>query len=217
VRLYVFFAGPPERDFNWSDEQVEGAFRFLKRVWQIATIHEATKDVKHEGPYEGKALEIIKVAHKGVKRLTDAIERLSFNTAVAGAMEYVNALYAFKELSTDAEKAAMKQAIVLLAKLMAPLTPHISNEICEAYTGISIPVEEQVWPTFNPDYVVDDVVKYAVQILGKLRSEISVPLNATEAEVRAAAEADEKVAAALAGKPVKKFVFVPKRLVNFVI
>jgi leucyl-tRNA synthetase len=217
ARTYVLFAGPPERDFDWSDEQVEGAYRFLKRVWQLAVTHEAHASVKHAGPFEGQALEILKVAHKGVKRLTESTERLSFNTAIAGAMEYVNGLYAFKTLTTDAERTAMCEAIVLLAKVMAPMTPHISNEIASAFTGSLVPLEETPWPLFDAKLVIDDVIPYAVQILGKLRAEIVVPLNATEAEVRAVAEADEKVAAALAGKTVKKFVFVPKRLVNFVV
>jgi leucyl-tRNA synthetase len=217
ARTYVLFAGPPERDFDWSDEQVEGSNRFLRRVWTLAVSHEAsTREVAFTGPFEGKALEIRKAAHKALKRVTEAIERLSFNTAIAGIMEYVNALYLAKELTTDAERAAMREAIRLLAFVLVPFAPHFANELAEAY-GSSSPLEEQSWPAWEPSLVVDDVIPYAVQVMGKLRAEIQVPLAATEAEVRAAAEADEKVKAALAGKTVKKFVFVPKRLVNFVV
>ncbi|MFZ5439692.1 MAG: leucine--tRNA ligase [Myxococcota bacterium] len=217
ARAYVLFAGPPERDFDWSDEQVEGAHRFLRRVWTLATTHEAAvKGVTWDGAWDGKALEIRKAAHKALKRVTEAIERLSFNTAIAGTMEFVNALYLAKEVSSQAEKAAMNEAITLLATMLVPFVPHFANELAESY-GSTKPLEESEWPAFDPRLVVDDVIPYAVQILGKLRAEIQAPAAATEAEVRAIAEADEKVKAALAGKTVKKFVFVPKRLVNFVV
>jgi leucyl-tRNA synthetase len=217
ARAYVLFAGPPERDFDWSDEQVEGSNRFLRRVWTLAATHQASaKDATWTGPFEGKALEIRKAAHKALKRVTEAIERLSFNTAIAGIMEYVNALYLAKELTQDSERAAMREAINTLCTVLVPFTPHFANEVAEAY-GSTSPLEEQSWPQWEPALVVDDVIPYAVQVMGKLRAEIQAPLAATEAEVRAIAEADEKVKAALSGKTVKKFVFVPKRLVNFVI
>ncbi|HEY0880358.1 MAG TPA: class I tRNA ligase family protein, partial [Archangium sp.] len=114
------------------------------------------------------------------------------------------------------EKAAMNEAIQLLATMLVPIVPHFANELAASF-GHATPLEEQAWPAFDPKLVVDDVVPYAVQVLGKLRAEIQAPAAATEAEVRAIAEADEKVVAALGGKPVKKFVFVPKRLVNFVV
>ena len=217
ARGYVLFAGPPERDFDWNDKAMEGVFRFLHRVWTLAATHEAAcVGAKHDGAYEGKALEIRKHAHKALKRVTEAIERLSFNTAIAGIMEFVNALYAVKEVQGPAEQAAMGEAIRILARILVTFTPHFANEVAECY-GAKEPLEESEWPTFDPALVVDDVIPYAVQVLGKLRAEIMVPLAATEAEVRAAAEADPKVQTALGGKPVKKFVFVPKRLVNFVV
>jgi len=217
ARGYVLFAGPPERDFDWNDKAMEGVFRFLHRVWTLGVTHEAAcVGATWDGAYEGKALEIRKHAHKALKRVTEAIERLSFNTAIAGIMEFVNALYLVKEVGTPAEKAAMGEAIRTLAVVLVPFVPHFANELAEAY-GARQPLEESSWPAFDPALVVDDVIPYAVQVLGKLRAEIMVPAAATEAEVRAAAEADPKIVAALAGKPVKKFVFVPKRLVNFVV
>jgi leucyl-tRNA synthetase len=217
ARIYVLFAGPPERDFDWSDEQVEGANRFLRRVWTLAAAqHPACAGATWSQPFEGKALEIRKAAHKAVKRVTEAIERLSFNTAIAGVMEYVNALYLLKDVETASERAAMAEAVRLLAAVLTPFAPHFANEVAEAW-GSTSPLEEQAWPTFDPALVVDDVIPYAVQVMGKLRAEIQAPAAATEAQVRAIAEADEKVKAALAGKAVRKFVFVPKRLVNFVV
>ncbi len=217
ARVYVLFAGPPERDFDWSDDQVEGAYRFLKRVWAIAAQHQAqVVGATHDGPFEGKALELRRAAHRCVRRVGDAIDRLSYNTAIAGVMEFVNALYAAEKLETSAEKAAMAEALGLLARILTPFAPHLADELHQALGGKELTVNE-AWPTFDPALVVDDVLPYAVQVNGKLKAEIKVAAAAVEAEVRAAAEAEEKVIAALAGKQLRKVVFVPKRLINFVV
>ncbi len=192
ARAYVLFAGPPERDFDWSDAQVEGAFRFLKRVWTLAATHEGVAGATHSGPYEGKALEIRRAAHKTLKRVGEAIERLSFNTAIAGIMEYLNVLYAVGTPETPAEKAAMAEAMRLLAVVLTPFAPHIADEVAEAYGSKTLTVVQE-WPAFDPALVVDDEIPYAVQVNGKLRAEIKVPADAAEADVRAAAEADERV------------------------
>ncbi len=216
ARTYVLFAGPPERDFDWSDDQVEGAYRFLKRVWTLAATHvDACRGAKHDGPFEGNALEIRRAAHKCLKRVGIAIERLSFNTAIAGVMEYLNALYALK-VETPADKAAMAEAMLLLAVVLTPFAPHIADEIHEAYGHAQLSVDRE-WPEFDPALVAEDTLTYAVQVNGKLRGEVKVPADSAEAAVRAAAEADEKVKASLEGKQVRKVVFVPKRLVNYVV
>ncbi|WP_309891044.1 leucine--tRNA ligase [Archangium sp.] len=216
ARTYVLFAGPPERDFDWSDDQVEGAFRFLKRVWSLAAQHHGVAGSTHDGAFEGKALEIRRAAHKCLKRVGEAIERLSFNTAIAGTMEYINSLYALGTPETPAEKAAMAEAIRMLTVVLTPFAPHLADEIAESYGGKEFTVT-QGWPDFEPALVVDDVIPYAVQVNGKLRAEIRVAADAAEADVRAVAEADERVKAAMEGKTLRKFVFVPKRLVNFVV
>jgi len=215
-RMYVLFAGPPERDFDWSDEQVEGAFRFLKRVWVLAATHQGVAGATFEGTYEGKALELRRAAHKCLKRVTESIERLSFNTAIAGTMEFVNALYASEAPATDAERAAMSEALRILALVLYPFVPHLADELAEGH-GLREPLVATRWPEFDPALVVDDLLTYAVQVNGKLRSEVKVPAAATEAEVRAAAEADARVQANLEGKQLRKVVFVPKRLINFVV
>jgi leucyl-tRNA synthetase len=144
--------------------------------------------------------------------VTEAIERLSFNTAIAGTMEFVNALY----LVQKPDAAAIKEAVTTLARLLSPFAPHIADEICESY-GATTMLIDQAWPPYDAALVVDDVKTYGIQVNGKLRGEITVPIAAGETEVRAAAEADEKVKAAIAGKTVRKFVFVPGKVVNFVV
>ncbi|HTS80667.1 MAG TPA: leucine--tRNA ligase [Myxococcaceae bacterium] len=217
VRMYVLFAGPPERDFDWSDEQMEGQARFLKRVWALAYAHqEVAAAAKHDGPFEGKALEIRRAAHKAVKRVGEAIDRLSFNTAISFVMECVNALYDAGRPETPAEAAAMGEAIRIVTRLLTPFAPHLADAVAEVY-GAGASTVTLGWPTFDPALVVDEVLPYAVQVNGKLRGEIRVAADAGESEVRAAAESEEKVRAAMAGKALRKVVFVPKRLINFVV
>ncbi len=216
-RMYVLFAGPPERDFDWSDEQVDGAFRFLKRVYALASQHHAAcHAATFGGTVEGKAAELRKATHKALKRVGEAIDRLSFNTAIAGTMEFVNALYLAQEPANDAEKSAMAEAIRTLAVILTPFAPHLADELASAY-GLTTCTVEKPWPAYDPALVVDDVIPYAVQINGKLKAELRVPAAATEADVRTAAEADEKVKAALVGKTIRKVIFVPKRLINIVV
>jgi len=146
----------------------------------------------------------------------EAIERLSFNTAIAFIMECVNALHDAGRPQTPAEAASMGEAIRMVTRLLAPFAPHLADTIGEAYGAKKFTVELG-WPTFDPDLVVDEVLPYAVQVNGKLRGEIRVAATAGESEVRAVAENEEKVRAALAGKSLRKVVFVPKRLINFVV
>ncbi|MGO9830600.1 MAG: leucine--tRNA ligase [Myxococcaceae bacterium] len=217
VRTYVLFAGPPERDFDWSDDQVEGAHRFLKRLWALAALHhKAAATARHAGPWEGRALEIRRLAHKCVRRVGESIERLSFNTAIAGIMECLNGLAAFESLHSEAERAAMGEAVRLLCLLVTPFAPHLAEEVFEAYGGVQCTVT-QPWPEYDAALVVDEVLPYAVQVNGKLRAEVQLPASAGEAEVRAAAEAEARVQAHLSGRSVRKVVFVPRRLINFVV
>src|SRR5262249_40000325 len=150
VRMYVLFAGPPEQDFDWSDEQMKGQSRFLNRVWTLAaSMQHACATATHDGPWEGKALEIRRAAHKCVKRVGEAIEKLSFNTAIAFTMECVNALYDAGQPETQAEKAAMGEAIRVLTRVLTPFAPHFSDAIAEAY-GAKASTVTLGWPSYDP-------------------------------------------------------------------
>jgi leucyl-tRNA synthetase len=216
ARTFVAFAGPPDKDIQWSDEQVEGCSRFLQRVWRLAYAHHGAASVEHPDGDTGEALEIRRMTHKTLKQVTEDIERQSFNTAIARCMELVNFLTP-KEPSQDVGvQAAIAEAIRTLAFMMSPIAPHICEELAEVY-GATACLQARDWPSFDPALTVDDQITYAVQINGKLRGQIDVAADADQAAVRAAAEADAKVAPHLQGKTVRKFVFVPKRLVNFVL
>lgn len=217
ARTFVSFAGPPEKDIDWSDEQVEGCARFLNRVWRLAYSHHGAAGLPAsllEGA-AGRALEIRRAAHRALKRVTEDIERLSFNTGIARAMELVNFLTPI-DPADDRERAAMAEAVRLLSVMLSPFAPHLAEEICEAY-GATESLQASAWPEFDPALVVEDTVKYAVQVNGKLRGEVEVAAAAGQEEVRAAAEANDKVQPHLAGKTIRKVVFVKGRLVNFVV
>ena len=264
VRLFMLFAAPPEKDIDWSDEQVDGLFRFLTRVWRIFHARQGSfrADPALLPSVQGRFLELRRRTHRTIQKVTDAFERrakagpdpaasvraegrpeaaaetrtgdtggaggreapqhlgdLKFNTGIAALMELVNDLYAL-EPSTDAERAAVREALVALATLLAPFAPHAAEELWHETLGPAVRdhlLAEQPWPRFDPALVAADTVTIAVQVNGKLRGEVRVAVDAAEAEVRALAEGEERVRAHLAGKTVRKVVFVPRRLMNFVV
>jgi leucyl-tRNA synthetase len=222
VRLFMLFAAPPEKDIDWSDEQVDGMFRFLARVWRLFHARQDCFGAPEAalGAAQGDFLELRRRTHRTVKRVTEGLEQdLKFNTSIAALMELVNALYAL-EPKADAERAAVREALVALATMLAPFAPHVAEELWHEVQGPARRAEllaEQPWPGYDPALVAADVVTIAVQVNGKLRGEVQAPVSAGEAEVRALAEAEERVRAHLAGKTIKKVVFVPRRLVNFVV
>jgi leucyl-tRNA synthetase len=222
VRMFMLFAAPPEKDIDWSDEQVDGLFRFLARVWrhfesrqECFTAPEAAL-AQAEGPF----LELRRKSHRTLKRCTEAFgQELKFNTGIASLMELVNELYALVP-GTDPERAAVREALVLLATMLNPFAPHVAEELWHEVMGPAARdrlLAEEPWPAYDPALVAADTVTIAVQVNGKLRGEVQAAAAAPEAEVRTLAEADEKVKAHLAGKTVRKVVFVPKRLINFVV
>ncbi|AKU90590.1 leucine--tRNA ligase [Vulgatibacter incomptus] len=215
ARTFTMFAGPPDRDIQWSDEQVEGSARFLQRIWRLAYRHRDSAGLPGDLPADGRSLEIRRAAHKTLRRVTEDLERLSFNTAVARAMELVNFLTPV-EPETDAERAAMAEAIRLLAAMLSPIAPHLAEEIAEVY-GATRSLQATEWPAYDPALTEEDTRVYAVQVNGKLRGEVAIRADAGEDEVKAAAQADAKVAPHLAGMTVRKVIFVKGRLVNFVV
>ncbi len=228
LRLFILFAAPPEKDIDWSDEQVEGLFRFLSRVWRIFQARQdcfSAPDVARlpgQGQGKGSApfLELRRKTHRTIKKVTEGLEgELKFNTSIAALMELVNELYAI-EPKTDPERAAVREALLAVAALLAPFAPHAAEELWHEVGGAAVKdrlLAVEPWPAFDPALVAADVVTIAIQVNGKLRGEVQAPVQASEAEVRALAEAEARVRAHLAGKAVRKVVFVPRRLMNFVV
>jgi leucyl-tRNA synthetase len=222
VRLFMLFAAPPEKDIDWSDEQVDGLFRFLSRVWRIFVAREGCFGAPEAALAQaaGDALELRRKTHRTIKKVTESMGGdLKFNTGIAALMELTNALYAF-EPKSDADRAAVRESLVAMAALLAPFAPHAAEELWHEVLGAAVRdrlVADEPWPSFDPALVAADVVTIAIQVNGKLRGEVQASVSAGEAEVRAMAEAEERVKAHLAGKTIRKVVFVPKRLMNFVV
>ena len=230
ARLFILFAAPAEKDMDWSDEQVEGQYRFLGRLWRL--FHGALAKIASAGgadqdphPATGAALELRRRTHRTVARVTQQLERLQFNTAISSLMELSNAAQDFSGASGGAAgggvadasgKAALRECLEVLAQLLLPFAPHLAEELWREL-GRKEELSLLAWPQPDPALVAEDAYQIAVQVNGKLRGEVQVSASAGEDEIRAAAASDPRVAGWLAGKTLKKVVVIPKRLVNFVV
>ena len=226
-RLYTLFMGPPDRDADWNDTAVDGAFRFLKRVWALAL--EWPFDVGTLGsvqaalagsdlPAHVRALH--RKTHQTIRKVTADMEALHFNTAVASMMELHNAARAFIEAlpgePSGIERAAVTEALSSLVLLLAPMVPHFSEEIWER-SGGAASIFRQPWPSYDEDAAREEVVTIAVQVNGKLRSEVTAERGADEEVVIELAKNDPRVVRHIAGKALERVIFVPDRLVNLVV
>ena len=200
LRLYEMFMGPLEVSKPWSDQGVEGARRFLNRVWAFFT--EAENVVDGEVP----ALE--KIYHKSVKKITEDFEKLAFNTAISQMMIFVNAVY--KEGKCPREYAEG------LIKMLSCICPHVGEEMWQVL-GHNDTIAYEPWPTYDESKCADDEVEVAVQINGKLRATVMLPVNCDKDEAIAIAKKDEKVIAAIEGKTIVKEISVPNKIVNIVV
>ncbi len=221
VRLFMLFASPPDRDLEWNDSAVDGAFRFIKRVYNAFTNNlDLIKNVFETGlddeDIQGNARELRVVLHKTVKQVTeDFVNRYHFNTGIARIMELVNAITSF-EAESDLDKRVLRECFVKLALILSPVAPHISEEINEQ-AGSEKLICECEWPDFNPDFTVDDTIEIVFQVNGKVRSKTSVPADIDKKKAEEIALADEKVKKWTDGKNVVKVIVVPKKLVNIVV
>jgi leucyl-tRNA synthetase len=223
ARMFVLFAAPVEKDIDWSDEQVEGILRFLSRAWRAFHARQDCFDApaaaieQAAGPFR----ELRRRTHRTIQRVSDGFEGdLKLNTSIAAMMELVNDLTSLPPATGDGDRAAVREALDTLAHLLAPFAPHVSEELWHELHGAGARdrlLAEDPWPAFDPALIAADVVTIAIQVNGKLRGEVQVSVGAGEAEVRGLAEAESRVKAHIEGKTVRKVVFVPKRLMNFVV
>ena len=219
ARWFILSDNPPERDMEWTESGVAGAYRFTQRVFRLA---EAAADLPAEDMpalFGDAARALRRATHRTIAALTEALESFAFNVAVARLYEFANAI-------ADAERAdaepglawARREAVEMLARLAAPMMPHLAEEIhARLHPGAVLLVAELAWPAADPALLVAETVTIAVQVMGKLRGAIEVPPDALADAVIAAAEAEPNVARALAGKRIVKRVHVPNRIVNFVV
>jgi leucyl-tRNA synthetase len=219
ARLFSLFAAPPEKDLDWNEEGVEGASRFLRRVWRLVAENEGwLRDTRAfpGGELEGASLALRRKVHETVKKVTENIEdRFHFNTAIAAAMELVNELASFQP-QNEGSRQVFREAVDALLKLLAPMVPHVAEELWEALDNAT-PLAHTPWPAWDDAALRRETVLVVVQVSGKVRGRIEVPAGAAEDEVRATALADENVCRHLEGKTLVKAVYVPGRLLNLVV
>ncbi|MGB0907268.1 MAG: leucine--tRNA ligase [Maricaulaceae bacterium] len=210
ARWFVLSDSPPERDVEWTEAGVIGAWRFSKKVWALVAETPKLDPMSVASGAAGEALELRRFAHKAIDKITAGIEAFRFNTSVAQIYELTNAIK--KHSANDAAKA---EALGILIRAIAPFMPHLSEE-CWLHLGGEGLCYHAPWPEADPKLLVDDTVTMPIQVNGKRRGELSVPKDAPKDEVEALAMADENTIRALDGLTVRKVIVVPGRIINIV-
>jgi leucyl-tRNA synthetase len=216
VRLFCLFAAPPERDLDWSDQGVEGMSRFLNRVWRLVQSllpRLAPPGAPLPEPLSAADRELHRLTHRTIQRVhEDLATRFHFNTAISAVMEHTTGLGAAEQASAP----LLREAVDVLLLLLAPLVPHFAAELWEA-SGHATALDAVAWPAADARALVRDLIELPVQINGKLRGRITVAADAPEHEIVAAALGDAQVQSHVAGRPVRRQVVVPGRLVSLVV
>ena len=221
ARLFILFAAPPERELEWSDQGVEGSFRFLNRIWRIVQHFEPVLAQKVTS-YDHSSLndtdkELRRVLHSSIQKVTSDIEtRFNFNTAISTLMELVNALYAYKEAAKEPNAGLVYEAISALIRMLSPIVPHITEELWRGAVDAETSVHTQSWPECDEEALKVDNVEIVLQVNGKVRGRLTVPAAATKEELEKIAMADANVKAHIGDAVVRKVICVPGRLVNIV-
>jgi leucyl-tRNA synthetase len=222
ARFFVLSDSPPERDVIWSEAGVEGAHRFVQRVWRLVSeAADALRDAESKSATEGDSIAISRIAHKTLKAVEFDFDRLGFNKAVARIYELVNALAAPLALvaagKADAVTvSAVKEAVEILIRVIAPMTPHLAEE-CWRLLGNTGMVCEAGWPDYDEALVAENVITLPVQINGKKRDDLTIARDADQTSVEQAVLALDSVRSALDGRAPKKIIVVPQRIVNVVV
>jgi leucyl-tRNA synthetase len=218
TRLFTLFAAPPEKDMDWSDQGIEGTYRFLTRLWRLAmdirdlpgtsTIHTVPASMEP----------VMRKTHQTIRKVTEDVDkRFRFNTAIAAMMELVNDLYKAKENAQGQDEAAvLKYAVEHLLIMLSPFVPHIADELWEAM-GRQGRLFDHHWPAYDEQWAVNASATVAVQVGGKLRATIEVPKDAPQTLVEEKALEDANVRRFLEGASIRKVIYVPNKIINFIV
>lgn len=221
ARMFCLFAAPPEKDLDWSDQGVEGSFRFLNRVWRL--LWEQAPRLKDLPPLpfrislEGEQRFLRQKTHQTIKKVTEDIERFHFNTAISAIMELVNEIYSsgLKNEEDEISKRVLREAIEITVVLLSPFVPHIAEELWQQL-GNQESILMKDWPEYDPEAIQKEELLIVVQINGKLRDRIMVPSSYGEEEIKDLVLRSEKIKRYVKGKEIKKVFFVPQKLINIV-
>jgi len=226
-RLYTLFAAPPEKDLEWSEESIEGSWRFLNRVYRLVERHaDAVRAVKSAGseagvktiaPTSSKEKQLLRKTHQTLRRVTQDFEtRWHFNSAIALIMDLTNEIYAMEPLDEGVRQEVQKEVLELLTLMLAPMTPHIAAELWEML-GHEEGQWTAAWPAFDAELARETEVEIVVQVNGRVRGKLKVAAGMTEEQVLPLTMAEPSVASHLDGKRVVKHIFVANKLVNLVV
>ena len=219
ARLFIMFTSPPDKSLEWSDAGVEGAYRFLNKLWRV--VHDHVKEggdvaVLNLDGLNDKQKELRRLTHETIHKVSDAVgKRHTFNTAIAGVMELINAHSKDGEKSEQG-RAVMQEALESVVLMLNPIVPHICHQLWQEL-GHESNIISADWPKCDESALVRDTLELVVQVNGKLRGKVAVAADAAKDAIEAAALADEKVQAHIEGKTVRKVIVVPGRLVNIVV
>ena len=215
LRLAHLQVKPPQEDVDWEDFGIDGCAKFLARVWRLAVPGSDLSAEARTGETTEADTEVDRITHRLVARITDEYDRWSYNTAVAGFMEFTNTLYRYVQTDDGPHAATLDAAVDALLQVMAPAAPHLCAELWEIRRGGHVHLE--AWPEADPAKLIEDMVTMVIQVNGKVRDRVEVSADLDEAGAEAAALASERVQAALAGGEPRKVITRPPRLVNVVI
>ena len=221
-RLYTLFAAPPEKDLEWSEESIDGAWRFLNRVYRLIerhanTVRDATAAASTVSATTGKEKRLLRKAHQTLQRVTADFEtRWHFNSAIALIMDFTNEIYHCEPLEEGVSAEVQKAVLELLTLMLAPMTPHIAEEMWEML-GHSNGLSTAAWPAANAELAKDDEVEVPVQVNGKLRGKLKVATGAAQEELVKLALAEHLIAQHINGKRIVKIIYVPDKLLNLVV
>ncbi|HSY86142.1 MAG TPA: class I tRNA ligase family protein, partial [Verrucomicrobiae bacterium] len=217
ARWFMLSDSPPERDLEWTEAGVEGAWRFTQRLWRLV---EAGLEALGAAPAEwtgvngdDASMRLSRATHKTIAGVTEDIERFRFNRAVARIYELANSI---DELASGANPTARRETLETLVRLLAPMMPHLAEELWQRL-GHDELLADQPWPEADAKLIVDDSVTIAVQVNGKLRATIELPRDSAREAAEQAALANEHVQRAMAGKAPRKVIVVPNRIINVVV
>jgi leucyl-tRNA synthetase len=220
VRVFMMFASPVQRDLDWSDEGVEGAFRFLNRVWRL--VYENIDIIKSNSnsgadfdKLEKECRELKIQVHKTIKKVTDDLERFQFNTSIAAVMELLNSVSKF-EYRSDADKSILSEAILTIIRLLYPVAPHFSQELW-SIIGKKESLVDLKWIEWDEKIVKSASITVVFQVNGKLRSQLVMDSESSEEDLKSAAYDDKRIRSYIENKQIKKVIVVPKKLVNIVV
>jgi leucyl-tRNA synthetase len=214
ARLFILFAGPPEKEVDWRDERAEGIYRFLGRVYRFATRNVERAQTGGNGGAPEADRKILRKLHQTIRKITEDFEsRWHFNTSISGIMELVNDLYAEEARLSGATVAEVLEKLTLL---LGPFAPYLAQEISEELGREGV-VFRETWPAYDPELAKEDLAEIVVQVNGKLRSHIHAPFGTPGDVLKARALEDSKVRAFIEGKQIVKVIVVPDKLVNIVV